>query len=299
MYDDVSFITAAGEEIWLSSRGLLDHWETLGRSGFEAPELEVKKKSYADGSSRLQSVRVKGGREVTLKMVCVGENKAERDRLFQGLVRSLIQTGGGTDTEGKLVLRRYDGSRVFLKCVYASGMNIAEQYRKFHLFSLKFSAGDPFFYAFDDVSFTLRPERGEDLYFSDALLFADDLYFSGPGTASYTFVNDGVLCFPLVTITGPAANISLRNEATGKTLWMEDGFSLGHGEILEINTREMERGVTLIRGGKREDATFRLALDCSLNWEMVPGENPLTAVFSADTAETGYQISFKKRYYSV
>ena len=141
--DFVYFINSQGKRAVLSSPDNRNYWELRGRSGFTAPEVDLFSEKYASGSTKYYGKALKP-RNMTMQMVCVGESTAERDRIFFEMVDTLVDAVGAG--EGQLWVKRSDGSMVYISCVYSGGMNIVEQYHKFHKFSLSFYAADPWFY---------------------------------------------------------------------------------------------------------------------------------------------------------
>ena len=300
-YDDVYYLTADGDSIPLSAPWLKTMWELIGRQGFEAPDLKIQKTTYANGSQKIISVQPKE-RTVKLKMACVGESKRERDEVFQDLVRRLCLTGTGMEP-GKLILRRYNGARVYLSCVYSAGLNIVEQYRRFHLFDLQFVAADPYFYDFDpvDAGFA-EPSGNQSLYLAEDLYLSDDTYLLGSDWLQSIITNDGTDFYPVIRITGPAFNIAFTNQTTGKVLAMEDDFTIRAGETLTIDTSESTRAVILSSGQKETDVTHRIALGSTLDWPIIHGENLITVPYtSAMISAEGYGLAIQtvRRFLSV
>ena len=128
----------------------------MGRYGFTAPDVQIYTQKYASGEERFFGKEAKP-RTCGLKMLVGGKDRAERDGVFGRMLDVLLDARG--KGEGKLYVRRSDGSLVFLNCVYSSGMRIAEQYQRFRKFNVEFYAADPWFYLerkYDVVSPDLR-----------------------------------------------------------------------------------------------------------------------------------------------
>ena len=139
----VYFTNSQGKRVVLSSPDNKNYWELRGRSGFTAPEVDVLTQRYNTGRM-VYFGKILRPRSCSMNMVCVGDTTAKRDRSFFEMLDVLLDAEG--DGEGKLYVRRSDGKVVFLNCVYASGMHIVEEYRRFHKFSVEFYAVDPWFY---------------------------------------------------------------------------------------------------------------------------------------------------------
>lgn len=148
--DYVYFVNSRGYRTVLSSPENRNYWEVLGRTGFTAVDIETFTQKMASGTTKLLGKTPKP-RTCSMKMVCVGRDSAERDQVFFEMLNILIDADG--NGEGKLYVRRSDGSIAFLKCVYTSGANITEKYQKLHQFTLTFFAADPYFYVPAEYSF--------------------------------------------------------------------------------------------------------------------------------------------------
>lgn len=149
--DLVYFVNSQGAKVVLSSPANRNYWELRGRTGFTAPEVDLFYEKFASGKTKYFGKSYKP-RSPQMKMVCVGRNSAERDKLFFDMLDTLLD--GDSQEEGKLYIKRYDGVMVYLNCVYSGGMNITEQYKKLHMFTLEFFAADPLYYAVADPTKT-------------------------------------------------------------------------------------------------------------------------------------------------
>lgn len=175
-FDLVYFVNSQGKRAVLSSPDNRNYWELRGRSGFTAPDVDNFVEKFADGTYKFFGKAFKP-RSCTMRMVCVGENSAERDRLFFEMLDILLDADG--EGEGRLYVMTSSGAMAYLNCVYAGGMNIVEQYQKLHLFTVEFYAADPWFYI--DQVFEITGTTGSvtiknpltldtypEFYFSDA-----------------------------------------------------------------------------------------------------------------------------------
>ena len=77
-------------------------------------------------------------------MICKGENSAERDNVFFSMLDVLLDAYG--TGEGKLYVKKTDGTLVYLNCVFNSGTDPQKEYERFKIFTIEFYAADPWFY---------------------------------------------------------------------------------------------------------------------------------------------------------
>ncbi len=293
-YPEVEYINAEGATVTLAGESTKDVWEVNGRSGAEVPELSAVSVSYADGSSRIVSAKVEP-RTVVLQMAVHGRTQAATDTRFHNLISKLIQTGS-RDEWGKLIFTRTDGKRVYLSALYTGGANIADEYRRLKVFTLEFSAGDPYFYNADETEVTASSPAGGTFLGDDVFLGAWTMK-SGAATSLEVY-NNGEVCYPVVQITGPAAVIEFTNKLTGKALALDADFVLKAGEVLTVNCRPGERKITLRSGGEESDVTYLLATTSSLNWKLEKGHNSIGIAYTSGTSATDYRLYFRERYWS-
>lgn len=295
IYETISYVTVDGDEIILSADNLETLWETIGRSGFKSPEIRTESRVYANGVSRTLA-SILQAREVTLQMVIHGSTRANATAIYNNLVSRLLQTGAKEEW-GKLVIRRVNGEYVYLNCIYTGGLNIAEVYPRTYQFELTFEAGDAYFYDLDETE--QEPARLESLIY-----LSDTLYLGGwtllDGLTSVTINNTGEMFYPVFEITGPAAVIRVKNEATGQTLAMDENFRLATGEKLTIDCRENRRAIILTENSEDTDITNRLSLSSSLVFPIKKGTNSLQFYYTdIDEENSSFRIKYRKRYYSI
>ncbi len=293
-YPEVEYINAEGATVSLVNGHLRDIFEVSGRSGTEAPDISATSVTYADGSSRIVSAKLQP-RTVTLQMVLKGANRQAADTRFHNLISKLIQTGS-RDEWGKLIFTRSDGKRVYLSALYTGGANIVNKYRRFKVFTLEFSAGDPYFYNVDETEVTASSSAGGTFLGDDVFLGAWTMK-SGAATSLEVY-NNGEACYPVVQIAGPAAVIEFTNKLTGKVLALAADFVLKAGEVLTVNCRPGERKITLRSGGEESDVTYLLATTSSLNWKLEKGHNSVGIAYTSGTSATDYRLYFRERYWS-
>jgi len=297
-HNAISFINSKNEEISLcnyeTTKDLIELW---GRTGFEAPLVTYIDEESADGHIATIGVKI-NARDVSINMVVVGGSEAQRDSVFHNLINKIFEYGTGS-VWGKLKLSRSDGSFVYLNCIYAGGIDeIVEQYTKFHKFVLRFHASDPFFYDEDFTEFIFSDTEQHGLYLGD-VYFGDIYLQGGANTAVLNINNTGQVCYPVITIVGPAKTISLYNVTTGKTLAMDSAFELADEEVLTIDCRDRLRSIILAQYGQGdEDITSSMALGSTLVFPINPGLNVIEITYTDTTANTSVNFAFQKRYLS-
>lgn len=296
IYPAVSYITSEGDEVFLSLQGDQHLWEIIGRSGFGAPGIKTTSRQYANGFIQTLAAIFKS-RECSLHMVVCGNSSRERDAYFFDMISRLVQTGTKSDW-GKLKIRRTDGIDVYLNCLYSGGIeSVKQEYRNHQKFTLTFTAGDPYFYDFQET--VLQSEKLVTPIRLHTGLFLGKWKLNS-GITDISIDNSGEMLYPVVEVTGPASNIRITNNTTGKTLAISSSYSLQAGRTMIIDCRENQRGITLRNNstGGKADISNQLALGSSLIWPIVKGTNRLSLYYTASSSESGYEIRFQKRYLS-
>ena len=294
IYPSISYINSQGEEFILSMKGDRRWWEMYGRFGFGAPAVKTEDREYANGSVRTLAAILQP-RECGIQMVVLGDSNKQRDEYFFDMVSHLVQTGSKEDW-GKLKIRRSDGTDVYLNCIYSGGVEeLQEAYWAFHMFTLNFRAGDPYFYDLNET--VLRSEElAQPIRLKTGLFLGK--WRLNSGITDITIDNTGEILYPVIEVMGPVSNIRITNMATGKTLAMNSAFSLTSGQTLTLDCRENRRGITLTSGGSTSDISNQLALGSSLIWPIVKGTNKLSLYYTASGNTSGYNIRYQKRYLS-
>ena len=296
VYPYMSYITADGDEIVLSSDGIRKYWETYGRMGFDAPPLRTETRQYADGSTEILAI-IMEQRPLTVEMVAVGNTSIERDNIMRSIASRLIQLGSRHQW-GKLKIRRNDGKYLYIDCAYVGGLEeVTRELPRAQQFTLNFWSGNGYFY--DTMETVLTTATLSTLfYLSDDLFLSNDLYLSD-GITDISIDNDGEMFYPCIDIFGPAAVIRMTNSATGKTLALDSDFTLLTDEKITIDCREHHRKITLQdANGDVSDITEMLALGSSLIWEIMKGPNVIS-VYYTDSSENSFaRVRYQRRYFS-
>lgn len=139
----IYFVNSQGEKTILSSPFSKNYWEMSGRYGFSSPKIEILTTKFASGKTIYDGKYVLP-RTCGMKMICKGANSAERDKIFYNMLDVLIDAYG--TGEGRLYIKKTDGTMIYLNCVFSSGMDPIKEYEKFKLFTVEFYAVDPWFY---------------------------------------------------------------------------------------------------------------------------------------------------------
>ena len=232
VFEALSYVNPSGKTVLISDTSVTKYWELRGRSGFSAPDVELITQKFANGTTKVLK-RFIAPRTVKINMVLVGDTTADRDQYFAQMVSDLIDIGGGN--EGKLYVTRSDGTQVYLNCTYSSGMNVVDEYRKFHRFTLEFYASDPYFYK-DLPSITLLENRTS----------SGSTILSGP----VTVVNDGgVPLQPVIRVKNSTINAGYFVFMIGNNAKLSvdcHDLNLTNQETLIIDTRELNKNLYVI-----------------------------------------------------
>lgn len=296
VYPYMSYITADGDEIILSSDGIKKYWETYGRSGFDAPALRTETRQYADGSTDILAI-IMQPRELIVEMVAVGNTTIERDNIMRNIASRLIQLGSRR-TWGKLKVRRNDGKYLYIDCAYISGLeDVVRDLPRIQRFELNFWSGGGYFYDTNETVLTTA-SLSTLFYLADDLYLAEDRFLND-GITDITINNDGEVFYPQIDIFGPASVIRMTNSATRKTLALDADFVLLTGEKITFDCREHHRKITLQdNDGVVTDITENLALGSSLIWEISKGTNVISFYYTESSEDSFARIRYSRRYFS-
>jgi len=280
-FDSLVYENAAGGRVILSSPLVSQYWELRGRSGFTAPDVQLITEKYVNGNERIVN-RIVEPRTVRINMIVVGKNNAMRDKIFFDMVKILMDTTRGE--VGKLYIGRSDGRTVILNCAYSGGMNVVEEYDKFHRFTLEFYAADPYFY-------TLPITQSIEFSEGDVVTLAEDLYLGpwrlGWGRTKTTALVEnktGNVAEPIYEIAGSRMDIYIRNHSSRYSITFED-MDMAGGDTLVIDTRARYKSAYF----KHADGSVSTALG-SLVWSAVSLTLPMPEGQSYITAETFGEI---------
>ena len=101
--------------------------------------------------------------------------------------------------------------------------------------------------------------------------------------------------YPIITIHGPAENISLVNNTTGRKIELEGSISLNHSQTIKIVTTPFKRS---IKRGSTNLIPY-LSIDSTLDWFLAHGNNEIEFNNSASTRESYITYTYSERRASV
>ena len=321
---NISYTNARGETVILDSDESTALWELYGREGCEAPELEYKEVTYADGTTETLLVRMKP-RDVVLYFNVLLRNGAQRSD-FETLKTKLIQTGTREGNWGRLMIRRTDGTEAYLNCVYTGGLDdIVRRYPTSTKFSLVFHAQDPLFHNADDTQYVIAPDDASGwLYLQpdDDPLYMAALTFTG---GTYTFAEDnstdnpnGVYMksanaeshdevtigtqtvYPTIMISGTARNIRLINQTTGKKIEFAASVTVTGKYYVLIETKPLHRKAVRVNvnTGAATNIAGKLTADSTLDFPLERGTNVILFRNSEATPESLCTLTYMEGYLS-
>lgn len=272
----LSYINAQGTEIILDDEEHSFLGELQGREGFDAPEIELTKIQYGNGTEEVANAKLKP-RDVTCYFWAETLEWQQFEKKFERLKSQVIQIGNRQKSWGRLLVQLRSGSYVYLDCIYSEGLDAIVRDSAVRVgFSMTFHAEDPLFYDLSTTTKTLEAyDEGSRFIFSPRTHFGSHLHFqSSAATNEETVTLDCFRVYPDIVITGPAANIRIRNKTTDKTIQMESSFSLLADERLEIHTRPSNRGIIWHKQDGTEVKAMRyLTAGTILDWYMINGDN--------------------------
>ena len=275
--ESLTFVNSSGQSAVLSDAELSTMWEMRNRSGFTAPDVELIKQKYVNGINKVFR-RIVLPRTVRMNFVLIGETTVERDQLFADLVNKLMNVDQGVN--GKLYVTTTAGTTYILNCAYSAGLNITDEYRKFHRFTLEFYAEDPYFYS-EDVEASISIGGDE------VITLAQDLYLGGwalgwariSGTG---YFNNplGRIIDPVFRITGSRTYLKITQVATGKVIEFTN-LVMQNTDTIVIDTRERYKTADIVHAdGSKESILGRYV------WNNVDMSMPLPAGSNAISVES-------------
>lgn len=274
----MTYTNQLGDEIVLDDTERSFIGELYGREGCEAPALAFKEVTYADGTTEIASIELEP-REMRFYFWAPVRTSGLKAKL-EAVKRRLIQIGVPNSHKwGTLKIRKPDGSMSRIDCVYTGGFDeMVREYPNLVKFSLTFKASDPLFYDGFRTEVPLRTfEDGAWLHFGTRFTFGSDTHFRSSDTIhSETVELQGFRAYPAITISGPARNIMLKNETTGRLIALMPDFQLLAGETIVIETNPRTRSAVWNRfDGTQRNALKYITPESHLEWYLATGENEL------------------------
>lgn len=298
----LSYTNARGQEIILDDDRHSFLGEIMGREGFDAPAIDLKTVKLGNGNEDVISVSYKK-REMTCYFWAETPDRAAFLRKFHSIKAGLVQVGKKPDNWGFLKILRPDGTYARINCVYSEGLESMMYDSAVRTqFSLTFVAADPLFYDQVPEVITLSTYRETDyLHFGSGFHFGNETFFRSSGYA--TNRNVRISCaraYPVIRVTGPADNIRLYNQSTGRVIEFDPSFRLLAGEYAEIVTKPLECSAVWHRyDGTEVNALRYLSPDTVLDWFLENGENQLIYRNSNNNPESVCTLSYQAGWLSV
>lgn len=293
----IYFENASGEQITLNSPEISKWFELGSKSGFAAPDVEIKKQKYANGVTKILK-RTVLPRTVSFVMLVIGTSDAERDRIFANIANKLI--GTTEEGEGKLYIQKSDGMTVYLNCVYSAGMNIKDQYRKARRFALEFYAADPYFYRDLPLAVLGFSARGR-LALRDGVALGNHKLGEITGETSGNIENtcDEIL-HPYIDAGRVRGSLTIENYTTGSSLKFS-GINTPLGGNLIIDTREKSKGIYIKKadGEKVSAGQYLDWNELDFDFEIAPGNNDIHCVVGQGSYTDAIKFHLAERYLSV
>lgn len=271
VYESITYKNASGKIVHIADKNN-SKWLDIGRrEGFEAPEIELFTQKYVNGATKIIG-RVMEPRTIKIRLILIGKSTAERDALFHNLVKDLIDIDGGE--KGEMTIKRSDGTEVTLYCSYVSGLNVVDEYRRFHRFTLEFMAEDPYFYG-------QKIARRVGTTASDILTLAEDLYlgvwYLGIGNIEGRGVVNNPLDIdsdPVITIPGQRLHITITNVTTGQVLRFTNlGMNLGESLVIDTRPSQKEAYIVQVNGKTRSVSNRMDWSNTNMEMKLIPGDN--------------------------
>ena len=330
----LSYINARNEEIILDDDENSFAHELVGRTGFEMPEIETEVVTYGDGSQDIVSSRMKS-RTVTCYFWVDLDNKVEFERHFRELKSQIMQVGSRMGDWGKLKIRRTDGNYLYLNCIYKNGFDGLVRDSNIRLkFSLSFEATDPLFYNGFETKYVIEANAAEGylmmqdlpnktdiydfehdniddnpdgLYMADIDDFENDnsdvnvnsVYMRSADNESGNELElDSQKVYPTIVMRGPAKNIRLINQLTGRKIEFDtDVYTDGNNYII-IETKPLHKKVARVNltTGVETNIMGLLTSDSNLDFYLERGTNLIFFRNSESSPETTCTFTYTEGF---
>ena len=293
----IYFINSQGERADLYFSLSPWFWEMGHRRGFTAPEVELYKQKYANGTTKVLKKKPKP-RTVSMKMIAMGSSRSERDAVFFDMVAKLIDLSGD-GKNGRLYVMRSDGTEVYLNCVYSSGLDIEEQYRKYHTFTLEFYGADPYFYK-DAPNTVIEVPASQKLTLGDDLFLGTHTLGETSGTASGIVTNTGSAPLqPVIKVIGVYGGITIKNNTTGAEIALTN-IAVPDGWTLVIDTRDDTKDIYMLdtEGGTHPAGQYLDWENLDFDFDIASGENDIMFNVAEGSYTDSILFEMAERYLS-
>ena len=257
-------------------------WRTLiGTVGRMMPPIQITSIPVPSGHGSRFRAAAHTERPVAFQVATPGPLDG-RDELRRWAAVLDPAKGEGTVT---VVQGEWAGRR--LRCVYEAGLDeLEENHRSWNPAALVFRAAWPYW---EDASESEKAVTQDDTThtwfpFLPLVLGASDAF------AVFTVTNAGdVTTWPIVTVTGPALEVTASNETTGLS-WHVTG-SIADGSTLVVDTRPGFKTVTV--DGVN---AFNRLTDTSSLWGLQPGANRVEIAGAATSSATAIRFTWRQAW---
>lgn len=293
----IYFENSSGQQVILNAPEIT-RWMELGNmTGFTAPEVDIIRQKYANGITKILKRQLLP-RTVSFTMLVTGTTTAERDAIFSDMVDKLMDVSG--EGIGKLYIQKSDGMTVYLNCVYSSGLDVKEQYRKAHRFTLEFLAADPYFYRDLPLSKIALPTEGR-LTLRDGVALGRHKLGENIGKTSGVINNttNGNIN-PLIDAGSIRGSLVIVNETTGEELKLQNVKSPTDSRLI-IDTREESKSIyfKLADGSEQQAGQYLDWNNLDFSFALIPGENVIRYEVGAGSYTEAVMFTMSERYLSV
>ncbi len=255
-----------------------------GAQGLALPAPRVVREEIPfDHGTRRRAVKV-AEREVDLPILAAAPDAVALYDLIGQLSRWLDPTRGAATLRCAVGARTRD-----LGVVYQGGLPERRVLgASAARFVLTLGADDPYWYdtAETQIAYTLDASTQRGLFPFFPLVVSSAVVFAVPA-----IVNPGdAPAWPVWTVTGPGADLALRNTTTGEALMLPG--TIAAGEVVTVDTRPGAKTVTRLGG------TTALLDTRSSFWALARGQNALSLELANATAASSIQLSYKARWWA-
>lgn len=284
MTETLVFFNPLDEEVEFSSPTADTRW---GVSGRFMPKIDfVEEETPGRPGARIRRVKTPP-REIGVPVWFHGATSADLRAQLRTIVRRLYPTLG----DGRLRCTGPDGTVRELVCRYAQGLEGAETVENGGTLALGAvlvfrAAEDPFWRALTPTTIDFTTGTPPAFFPMFPMRLARSSIFGG-----VEVVNDGdVEAWPIWTISGPGAGLTLTNDTTGEALTLST--TIAAGESITIDTSPGVKTVLLNDG-----TNLYPDLDsASVLFSLAPGPNAITVDLIGSTADSEVTLSYRPRY---
>jgi hypothetical protein len=276
---EIEFRVVGPRSVVLTDYGRLK----AGRRGDLAPETTLETKRI--GGQLMMSTYLQEKRPLDLPFLFKATTEAELLANVR-LILDVLTAGEGT----LKVTRNDDVVRELYRCFYRAGLG-EKNWLQAAEAVLSFDALDPYWYdpTAVIVDFVSGGSENPTLFFPVPPLYL----LPSSVLEQKTINNPGVEAWPVWTITGPGAIISLINQTSGRT-FIYSG-TLDAADTLEIDSRPLYKTVRL-NGANAWANVPKASADL---WPLAGGDNSILVTVANSTEYTVVEFNYYPRYVSL